>query len=805
MASAELVIAFGAKLDGLEASLKRVNTRFEELERSAKNTSANVEKSLNDTSTSLTGLVRNIRQAVAAFAVLQAFRLGRDLVLQMDDINQSLTRMQFLLGGSREAARQTFNSLAEISRRTGAPISDLTDQFVRFRVALNSIGATNQQVNQLVETLANFARVSGNRPQEAINAITQLGQGLASGRLGGEELRSVLENTPLLAQELARELGVSVGELRKMGEEGRLVARNVFPALLRAGERIAEQLKGIPLSVRQSFEVAKTSWTQLIAHIDEKVGASAGIAAMLRAAGLAADIVRRGTGGETDPEMLTRLNRQLAESEQRIRTVQGQLQTGIITGQVNQATGLELQPERIGQGRRRQLEAEIAEHQRRIVDMRLERQQITDRIESTEVQQTLQAAEQGRRNRESQARADNRSQIEELDRRAKLRREAAQAEQDAARISGEGQLRDAQGNAQTLAQRVTQIREKLRRDIAQIDQSESADAREAEARRERERMQAERQRAEALSLFRRADQDELRGFQDAIERFNTAAPGSRVGTPMDVMLDAIRRGNEQVSQLFGAIYSEAEKAAEALIRAGRDPKPVIDELNRTLDQTEERLRTLGVPDPDIQAARVAGFQRMQESLDKLREKSTSTWNDIASRAAKTFSSDLAGSVVDFALTAENSFDKMAANFVSNVAKMILEFLILRALILGLRAAGVTLPGFNFGPASASIEGRMAGGAVEAGTPYIVGERRPELFVPGSSGYIFPEVNGTEGAMTVNIYNNSNSQVRAHESTDSMGNRTLEVFVEEIVKKGMTAGRFDGTMRQNYNLSRPGRV
>jgi len=60
-------------------------------------------------------------------------------------------------------------------------------------------------------------------------------------------------------------------------------------------------------------------------------------------------------------------------------------------------------------------------------------------------------------------------------------------------------------------------------------------------------------------------------------------------------------------------------------------------------------------------------------------------------------------------------------------------------------------------------------------------------------------------MTVNIYNNSNSQVRAHESTDSMGNRTLEVFVEEIVKKGMTAGRFDGTMRQNYNLSRPGRV
>jgi hypothetical protein len=54
----------------------------------------------------------------------------------------------------------------------------------------------------------------------------------------------------------------------------------------------------------------------------------------------------------------------------------------------------------------------------------------------------------------------------------------------------------------------------------------------------------------------------------------------------------------------------------------------------------------------------------------------------------------------------------------------------------------------------SILGRETGGPVTAGQPYIVGEKRPELFVPNSNGRIVPDLGGAGGKSdTVNIVNN----------------------------------------------------
>ena len=66
----------------------------------------------------------------------------------------------------------------------------------------------------------------------------QLGQALASGRLGGDELKSILEGLPLVAEKIAKGLGVSTGELKKMGAEGLLTADKVFGALLSGTEKI---------------------------------------------------------------------------------------------------------------------------------------------------------------------------------------------------------------------------------------------------------------------------------------------------------------------------------------------------------------------------------------------------------------------------------------------------------------------------------------------------------------------------------------------------------------------------------------
>ena len=71
--------------------------------------------------------------------------------------------------------------------------------------------------------------------------------------LQGDELRSVLENMPLLAEALAKALGVSLGELRKLGSEGKLTADRVFPALLRAIEQVGAELDKAPASLSRAF------------------------------------------------------------------------------------------------------------------------------------------------------------------------------------------------------------------------------------------------------------------------------------------------------------------------------------------------------------------------------------------------------------------------------------------------------------------------------------------------------------------------------------------------------------------------
>ena len=47
-------------------------------------------------------------------------------------------------------------------------------------------------------------------------------------------------------------------------------------------------------------------------------------------------------------------------------------------------------------------------------------------------------------------------------------------------------------------------------------------------------------------------------------------------------------------------------------------------------------------------------------------------------------------------------------------------------------------------------GRAAGGPVDAGTPYIVGEQRPEIFVPSTRGRIVPRVDGMGGGSVINV-------------------------------------------------------
>ncbi len=241
-----------------------------------------------------TGL-RAFDAAVRAVQVL-ALAAGIRAVAQAgDQLTASMGRLNTALG-SVERAGEIYNTLYRDSLRTGIAVTESVAAFQRFSIAAQEIGATSDQVATLVGGLQRVAIVSGASQQEIASATQQLGQALASGVLQGDELRSILEAMPRLAQGLARELGVSIGELRKMGAEGKLTADTVFPALLRAVERLNGEFEKAPLTLSRAFGQLNVASTEFVARLDEALGFSQAIARALSSAASGLDGARRGAG-----------------------------------------------------------------------------------------------------------------------------------------------------------------------------------------------------------------------------------------------------------------------------------------------------------------------------------------------------------------------------------------------------------------------------------------------------------------------------------------------------------------------------
>lgn len=229
-----------------------------------------------------------LRLAAAAAAVLAIARAG-------DQATQAIGRLE-VATGSLDAARDVYGDLYRLSLQTGVATRDAAGAFQRFAIAASQAGATRADILAIVQLLQQAGTVAGASVQETTSATIQLGQALASGRLQGDELRSVLEAMPNLAVALARELGVSVGQLRQMGAEGRLTADTVIPALVRASASVREEFERLPPSMERGLAVLGVSTQRFLGDLDRALGLSRAIASVLAGVASALDRVRVSSG-----------------------------------------------------------------------------------------------------------------------------------------------------------------------------------------------------------------------------------------------------------------------------------------------------------------------------------------------------------------------------------------------------------------------------------------------------------------------------------------------------------------------------
>ncbi|EFO1586384.1 tail tape measure protein [Escherichia coli] len=246
-----------AKTDKLLIAGRRADDAFDNIERGAKR----ADNSINKLNTTISKLAAAVNVGLLMMAAKRFIEIADNVKLLRARVSR--------LSDSLVEAKANFSGILEISKRTGMKIEDTTKLWENLTSALSDSNATSGQILQLTETLQQIGRIGGSSSEEAANALRQLGQSINGGIVRAEEFNSIMESMPELWRRVAKQMGISMGELRRRMLEGKLTAEDVVNAILKGSGEIEKEFNKLPTTTEQALSQLNTEFGLLLETIDQ--------------------------------------------------------------------------------------------------------------------------------------------------------------------------------------------------------------------------------------------------------------------------------------------------------------------------------------------------------------------------------------------------------------------------------------------------------------------------------------------------------------------------------------------------------
>ena len=270
------------KADKAERDIKDIKTGFKNIEtgstRAAVVANKNMERMASRAKRTGSEIARigdtleswgNRLNALAAVAGV-GFSIG-SLIRMVDQWKVISGQVQLATASQQEAA-VTQKELYAIAGRTRQEYSATAGLFTSIARNASELGKSNQDILAFTEDVANAMLIGGGDQSSQQAALVQLGQALGSGTLRGDELNSIMEQAPRLAKVIADGMGTSIGQLRTMGAEGKLTAKDVFNAIRSQSERLKMEMGQIPWTVDQAMTRMSNALGKLFYGIESRTG-----------------------------------------------------------------------------------------------------------------------------------------------------------------------------------------------------------------------------------------------------------------------------------------------------------------------------------------------------------------------------------------------------------------------------------------------------------------------------------------------------------------------------------------------------
>lgn len=212
----------------------------------------------------------------------------------LDDVTTYNNRLR-LVASSQENANRLFDENVQIAIRSRSELGAVVEAYSRIARSTKDLGLSQRDVLGITEAVTKSFRISGASIQEASATAIQFGQALSSNRLGGDELRSVMEQGPRLSQAIVDGINllnktdpsvlpkklrdemqatgrISIGQLRAVAKEGLLTSNVVARAVMSQQDAINAEFERVSPTIAESFVVMKTQWLSFLNDFNKGTG-----------------------------------------------------------------------------------------------------------------------------------------------------------------------------------------------------------------------------------------------------------------------------------------------------------------------------------------------------------------------------------------------------------------------------------------------------------------------------------------------------------------------------------------------------
>lgn len=261
--------------DAARVAISEANASIQEMQTNYRGTVAgqdNLNRKIYSGNTAANGLIRKIASLVSLYGIARG---AGSLLNASDEIMQTTARLNLMNDGlqstgdllnmvhsSAQNARGSLSSMAAVVTRIGNNVG----------IGEDKVFGSSAEVVAFSELIQKQMTIAGASAAEAENAILQLSQGLASGALRGDELRSVAEQAPGIIQNIADYLGVTTGEIRDMASEGQITADVVKNAMFNAADEINNKFEAMPMTWEQVCQSMENSAQMLFVRpVSQKI------------------------------------------------------------------------------------------------------------------------------------------------------------------------------------------------------------------------------------------------------------------------------------------------------------------------------------------------------------------------------------------------------------------------------------------------------------------------------------------------------------------------------------------------------